>query len=39
MMIWRGGNGTGWGEVPEGGDVCIQIADSLGCSAEGNTTL
>ena len=31
--------GQGRGEVHEGRDVCIHIADSLGCTAESNTTL
>ena len=38
-MIYRGGNGAGSVEVHEGGDVCTYIADSLGCTAESNTTL
>ena len=25
-------------EVPEGGDICIHMADSLHCTAETNTT-
>ena len=33
----------GWdgerGEVQQGGDICIHIADSLHCTAETNTTL
>ena len=32
------GVGVGGG-VPEGGGVCIHMADSLCCSAEANTTL
>ena len=31
---WDGG-----GEVHEGGDICIHIADSLRCTAETDTTL
>ena len=31
---WDGGGG---GEVQEGGDICIHIADSLPCTAETNT--
>ena len=33
---------VGWGggrEAQEGGDICILIADSHGCTAESNTTL
>ena len=26
-------------EVPEGGDICIHISDSLHCKADTNTTL
>ena len=29
----------GWEEGPEGGDICIHIADLLHCTAETNTTL
>ena len=34
------GWGEGWGgrEVQEEGDICIHIADSLGCIAGTNTT-
>ena len=32
---WDGGGR----EVQEGGDICIQIAGSLCCTAETNTTL
>ena len=32
---WDGGGG----EVPEGGDVCMHVADSLCFTAETNTTL
>ena len=28
---------VGGRKLPEGGDICIQIADSLQCSAESNT--
>ena len=31
-MVW-------WGEVPEGGDICIHIADLCCCTAETNTAL
>ena len=31
--------GTGGKEVPEGGDICLHITDSLHCTAETNTTL
>ena len=31
--------GWGWGEVREGGDICIHIADSLCCTAETSATL
>ena len=31
--------GTGGREVPEGGDICLHITDSLHCTAETNTTL
>ena len=34
-----GQDGGDWGEVQEGGDICIHIADSLHCTAETNTTL
>ena len=34
-----GGMAGGLGEVQEGGDICIHIADSLHCTAETNTTL
>ena len=33
---WDGGRGR---EVQEGGDICIQIVDSLRYAAETNTTL
>ena len=36
VVTWRGGGG---GEVPEGRDICIQIAGSLCYTAESNTTL
>ena len=31
--------GVRWEESQEGGDICIIMADSLGCMAEINTTL
>ena len=31
--------GWRWGEVQEGGDICIHTADSLHCTAETNKTL
>ena len=31
--------GWGWEGGPEGGDICIHIADSLHCTAETNTAL
>ena len=34
VLGWDGG-----GDVQEGGDTCIHIADSLHCIAETNTTL
>ena len=37
LDVWDGG-GSGR-EVPEGGDICIHIDDSLRCTAETNSTL
>ena len=34
----RGGMGLGVRESPEGGNICIHIADSLHCLRETNTT-
>ena len=40
VMTQSRGDGVGHGrEVQEEGDICIQIADSLPCIAETNTTL
>ena len=36
---WDGGGRWGGSEVPQGGDICIHIADSLLCTAKANTTL
>ena len=34
-----GGVGTGWEGGPMGRDMCIQVADTLHCMVETNTTL
>lgn len=38
VMLLEGGVGVGEEEAPEGGDACIHIDDSRGCTAETNIT-